>query len=201
MEELVSYAIGCMMGRYSLDEPGLIYATGLRPQPLHHIPGRLRRASGSTTIPPHQVHLEPGMRPTSKTTSPSWPTTSHQGTTSRAARRCATCAIVSSRTICRPTKDLLALLKRQAEGVSVPGLPTSLQRKYTGPDAYRVRYPAAGDDGFPCSEVGGRHCCRHFGGSPQAAGERAGDTGRATSGASNEKLRHYADQRIGLSME
>lgn len=26
MEELVSYAIGCMMGRYSLDVPGLIYA-------------------------------------------------------------------------------------------------------------------------------------------------------------------------------
>ena len=26
MQELVSYAIGCMMGRYSLDRPGLIYA-------------------------------------------------------------------------------------------------------------------------------------------------------------------------------
>jgi hypothetical protein len=26
MEELISYAVGCMMGRYSLDEPGLIYA-------------------------------------------------------------------------------------------------------------------------------------------------------------------------------
>jgi type II restriction/modification system DNA methylase subunit YeeA len=26
MEELVSYSIGCMMGRYSLDKPGLIYA-------------------------------------------------------------------------------------------------------------------------------------------------------------------------------
>jgi len=26
MEELISYSIGCMMGRYSLDEPGLIYA-------------------------------------------------------------------------------------------------------------------------------------------------------------------------------
>jgi hypothetical protein len=26
MADLVSYAIGCMMGRYSLDEPGLIYA-------------------------------------------------------------------------------------------------------------------------------------------------------------------------------
>lgn len=25
-EELISYAVGCMMGRYSLDEPGLIYA-------------------------------------------------------------------------------------------------------------------------------------------------------------------------------
>jgi type II restriction/modification system DNA methylase subunit YeeA len=28
MKELLSYAIGCMMGRYSLDEPGLIYAHG-----------------------------------------------------------------------------------------------------------------------------------------------------------------------------
>ena len=28
MAELVSYAIGCMMGRYSLDAPGLIYAQG-----------------------------------------------------------------------------------------------------------------------------------------------------------------------------
>ena len=26
MKRLISYAIGCMMGRYSLDEPGLIYA-------------------------------------------------------------------------------------------------------------------------------------------------------------------------------
>jgi type II restriction/modification system DNA methylase subunit YeeA len=26
IKELISYAIGCMMGRYSLDEPGLIYA-------------------------------------------------------------------------------------------------------------------------------------------------------------------------------
>lgn len=28
MKELVSYAVGCMLGRYSLDEPGLIYAHG-----------------------------------------------------------------------------------------------------------------------------------------------------------------------------
>lgn len=35
MKELISYAVGCMMGRYSLDEPGLIYAhagnTGFNP--------------------------------------------------------------------------------------------------------------------------------------------------------------------------
>ena len=30
MKELVSYAIGCMMGRYSLDAPGLIYAHSRR---------------------------------------------------------------------------------------------------------------------------------------------------------------------------
>lgn len=28
MKELVSYVVGCMMGRYSLDEPGLVYAEG-----------------------------------------------------------------------------------------------------------------------------------------------------------------------------
>ena len=26
MKRLISYAIGCMMGRYSLDQPGLVYA-------------------------------------------------------------------------------------------------------------------------------------------------------------------------------
>ena len=48
MAELISYAIGCMMGRYSLDEPGLIYdgpqrKRGLRSLPLHYLPGRRRR--------------------------------------------------------------------------------------------------------------------------------------------------------------
>ncbi|MBT6200341.1 MAG: BREX-1 system adenine-specific DNA-methyltransferase PglX, partial [Bacteroidetes Order II. Incertae sedis bacterium] len=35
MEELVSYAIGCMMGRYSLDAPGLILADTRSTQPEH----------------------------------------------------------------------------------------------------------------------------------------------------------------------
>ena len=42
MEELVSYAIGCMMGRYSLDAPGLIYAhsgnEGFDPAKYHKFP-------------------------------------------------------------------------------------------------------------------------------------------------------------------
>ena len=39
MKELVSYAIGCMMGRYSLDAPGLIYAHsgGVGFNPSHYI--------------------------------------------------------------------------------------------------------------------------------------------------------------------
>jgi hypothetical protein len=36
MEELVSYAIGCMMGRYSLDAPGLILADS-RDNPEAHM--------------------------------------------------------------------------------------------------------------------------------------------------------------------
>ena len=47
MKELVSFAIGCMMGRYSLDSLGLIYAhsggAGFHRKPLYHIPCRLRR--------------------------------------------------------------------------------------------------------------------------------------------------------------
>ena len=44
IKRLLSYAIGCMMGRYSLDKPGLIYAHsgnhGLRPQPVQDLPSR-----------------------------------------------------------------------------------------------------------------------------------------------------------------
>ena len=47
MQELVSYAIGCMMGRYSLDEPGLIYAhggnVGFDPTRYQTLPRRRRR--------------------------------------------------------------------------------------------------------------------------------------------------------------
>ena len=47
IKRLLSYAIGCMMGRYSLDKPGLIYAQerqpGLRSQPVQDLPSRRRR--------------------------------------------------------------------------------------------------------------------------------------------------------------
>ena len=46
MKELISYAIGCMMGRYSLDEPGLIYAhsgnVGFDPSRYKTFPADLR---------------------------------------------------------------------------------------------------------------------------------------------------------------
>ena len=44
IKRLISYAIGCMMGRYSLDKPGLIYAHNgnvrLRPRPIQDLPCR-----------------------------------------------------------------------------------------------------------------------------------------------------------------
>ena len=119
MKELVSYAVGCMMGRYSLDTPGLIYA---------HSGGKGFDSSRYTTFPADPDGIVPltdsdwfeddaahrligfirwpGMRLTLKTTLPSWPATSRLRKTSPAVRPCAaTSATGSSRTICRPTRS------------------------------------------------------------------------------------------------
>ena len=59
IKRLLSYAVGCMMGRYSLDKPGLIYAhsgnIGLRPQPVQDLPrrrGRHHPAAGNRLVHP-----------------------------------------------------------------------------------------------------------------------------------------------------
>ena len=87
MKELVSYAIGCMMGRYSLDAPGLIYAHSGGSKAL--TPAATPRSLPTQTASSHSptpIGLKmmppiaswsssrwPGMRLTLKTTSPSWP--------------------------------------------------------------------------------------------------------------------------------
>ena len=113
MEELVSYAIGCMLGSLQPGRAGTHlrehWRRGLRPQPLHHVSSRRRRH-----CPAHRHRVVrrrcrpiasasssrwPGMRSTSKTTSPSWPTTFRPRRTSLAARpSAATSATASSRT-------------------------------------------------------------------------------------------------------
>ena len=62
MKRFISYAIGCMMGRYSLDKPGLVYAhsgnegfdeSNTKPsRPTMTASSRLRIWTGSPTTPP-----------------------------------------------------------------------------------------------------------------------------------------------------
>ena len=118
MKELVSYAIGCMMGRYSLDAPGLIYAhsrgAGFDPSryttfPADQTASSLTDSDWFEDDAAHRLirfisvawdagHLEENLAFLA--------TTSRQGTTSRAARLfAATSATAFSRTICRPTRS------------------------------------------------------------------------------------------------
>ena len=156
MKELVSYAIGCMMGRYSLDEPGLIYAhsgnVGFDAAryttfpadsdgivPLTHFEWfdddathrliKFISVAWKCGPPRREPHL-PGRQPLKKEQR-----VEPRDITPLPLRQ----LLQESPTDLQESPHLLALLKRQAEGVSVPGLPTSLQRRYTGPDAYRVR--------------------------------------------------------------
>ena len=201
MAELVSYAIGCIMGRYSRDAPGLIYA---------HSGNVSFDATCYTTFPADsdgivpltdsewfdddvchrliefmsvawdKAHLEDNLAFLADNLSPK------KNEPSRETLR---------RYLCdRFFKDHLQTYKKRPiywlfssgkqKAFPVPRLSAPLQRRHAGPDAYRVRDPAARHDGFPCSPVGGGNCRRRLDGSPQAAGERAGDTGQAKIGAS-----------------
>ena len=207
-------------GPLHLDAPGLIYAHSdnvgfdaaryTTSPPTQTALSRSPKTTGSRTIAAHRLvkfisvawdagHLEENLTFLANNLSPKKNESSER-------HYAATCVTASSRTICRTYKKaphLLALLKRSAEGVPVPGLPTSLQRRYTGQDAYRIRDSTAGDDGFPRSPVGGDIVCRHFGGSrKRLEKERATLVKQQASfGEFDEKLRHYADQRIGLDLD
>ncbi len=169
---------------------------GLRCNSLHQVPCRLRRdypAHRHRVVrrrclpPPHRVHVVglgcvrlrrepclPGRQPLTK----------EQRVEPRDSSPLPLRQLLQGASAdLQEATHLLALLERQAEGFPVPRLPAPLQRRHTGPSAYRVRDPAARHDGFPCSPAGGG--CRHsLDGSPQAAGEGEGDTGQATIGAS-----------------
>ena len=70
MKELISYAIGCMMGRYSLDQPGLVYAhsgnIGFDPSKYPSFPADedgiipIRTWTGSLTMRPTACRVPQG---------------------------------------------------------------------------------------------------------------------------------------------
>ena len=171
MKELVSYAVGCMMGRYSLDAPGLIYAhrrgAGFDPSRYITFPAdpdgivpltdsdwfeddAAHRLIRFISVAWDAGHLEENLAFLADNLSPR---------TNESSRE------TLHRYLCdRFFKDHLQtykkrpiywlFFKRQAEGISMPRLPAPLQRRHIGPDAYRVRDSAAGHDGFPHSPVG-----------------------------------------------
>jgi type II restriction/modification system DNA methylase subunit YeeA len=57
MAELVSYAIGCMMGRYSLDKPGLILANA--GDTVENYVSKVGKTTGELTFPPDEDGIIP----------------------------------------------------------------------------------------------------------------------------------------------
>ena len=171
MKELVSYAIGCMMGRYSLDAPGLIYAhsggAGFNPNRYITFPAD---PDGIVPLTDSDWFEDDAAHRLIEFISVAWDAThlednltflaSNLSTKKNEPSRESPAPLPLRQVLQGPSADLqeaphlLALLKRQAEGISVPRLPASVQRRHAGPDADRVRDPAARHDGFPCSPVG-----------------------------------------------
>ncbi len=166
MQELVSYAIGCMMGRYSLDEPGLIYAhsgnEGFDPSRYARFPAdadgilpitdtdwfdddAAHRLVEFIAVAWDQAHLEENLTFLADNLSPK------NGESSRETiRRYLSDRFFKDHLQTYKNRPIYWLfLQRQAEGLPVPGLPAPLQRGHPGADAHGVRGAAAGQDGRP----------------------------------------------------
>ena len=171
MKELVSYAIGCMMGRYSLDAPGLIYAhsrgAGFDPSRYITFPAdpdgivpltdsdwfeddAADRLIGFISVAWDAGHLDENLAFLADNLSP------RNNELSRETLRRYLCDSFFKNHLQtykkRPIYWLFSSGKQKA--FQCPRLPAPLQRRHIGPDAYRVRDSAAGHDGFPYSPVG-----------------------------------------------
>jgi hypothetical protein len=221
MQELVSYAIGCMMGRYSLDAPGLIYAhsgnEGFDPSRYPTFPAdedgivpltdtewfdddASHRLIEFISVAWDKSHLEANLTFLADNLSPK------KSESSRETIRRYLCDKFFKDHLQTYKKRPIywLLLERQAEGVSVPGLPAPLQRRHPRAHAQRVRDPAAGQDGRP-HRVPCRTTSRPPLPPPRASGSRRSETSSTSSSTSSlafdEKLRHYADRRISLDLD
>ena len=75
MRELVSYAVGCMFGRYSLDKPGLILANQGETieDYLKQIPSQASRPMTTTSSPCSTATGSPTTSPSVSASSCAWP--------------------------------------------------------------------------------------------------------------------------------
>ena len=142
MQELISYAIGCMMGRYSLDARGLIYAhsgnEGFDPSRYRTFQ-RTPTASSRSLTPSGSMT----MSPTALSSSSRSPGTGAPGREPQLPGRQPLAqegrvqprdppALPQRQLLQGPSADLqeppylLALFQRQAESLPVPGLPAPL---------------------------------------------------------------------------
>jgi len=98
---------------------------------------------------------------------------------------------------------LLALFQRQTAGLPVSRLPAPLQRRHPGPDADGIRDPVAGQARPPDRALAG-DIAAATSTSHRKKLEKQRETlvkQRTELASFDEKLRHYADQRIALDLD
>jgi len=163
LKELVSYAIGCMMGRYSLDKPGLVLASQgetVRDY-LAQIPEPSFAPDDNAIIPltdqewfPDDAtnrfrdfvrtvwgeeHLQENLDFVAESLCLHAIKTKKGEAALETIRRYLSTQFFKDHLHLQETPHLLALQLRQAESLRVPGLPAPLQRKHPSRDAHRLR--------------------------------------------------------------
>ena len=219
IKRLISYAIGCTMGRYSLDKPGLIYAqggnVGFDPSQYKTFP-----ADPDGIVPLTETawfaddatnrfveflawhgqgapRREPQVRRRQPRAEPGRNAPRHHPPLPRHRLLQAPPPDLQAAT------DLLALLQRQAAGVPVPRLPAPLPRGHALPDADGVRHPPPGQDRLPDRAPRWRHRRRHVHVAAKNSRKERETLlkQQAELHAYDEKLRHYADKKIALDLD
>ena len=195
MEELVSYAIGCMMGRYSLDAPGLIYAhsgnVGFDATRYTTFPAD---ADGIVPLTDTEWFDDDAAHRLIKFISVAWNAAHLEDNLTFLAANLSPNKNESSRETLRRYlcdsffKDHLQTYKRRPiYWLFSSGKQKAFQclvylHRYNEGTLARMRteymIPLQGMMASRVRQLEGGYCCRHgFDGSPQAAGERAGVTG------------------------
>ena len=221
IKRLLSYAIGCMMGRYSLDKPGLIYAhsgnQGFDPSQYQTFPAdedgiipmmetdwfpddASNRLVEFISVAWPKEHLEENLTFIADSLGPN----RNEQPRDTIRRYLATGFYKHHLPDVQAPPDLLALFQRQTAGLPVPRLPAPLPRRHLVPDAHRVRHSAPGEDRLPASTNWQTTLLRPARPSHRKRLEKERETLRKQQTelqAFDEQLRHYADQRISLDLD